>query len=250
MTHNSCTRQELESLIGTLQYAAKVIHPGRSFVRRLIDFLRTARRPYHHIRLNAHVKADLLWWKAFAASWNGTAFFPPPPGLVIEFASDASGTWGCGAWSDSRWWKFQWPAGIYRAIAFKELFAVIVSLVVWATHLRGSRVHGYCDNQAVTDVIKSRTNKEPQLMHLLRCLFFIEAEYHIILSVSHIAGVNNDLADDLSCNRLSSFLQKLPWANPLPTPIPPALPDLLLDPSTIWTSPSWMQRFVASATLA
>lgn len=33
-------------------------------------------------------------------------------------------------------------------------------------------------------------------MYLLRCLYFIEAEYHITLLVSHIADDNNDLADD------------------------------------------------------
>ena len=80
LTRNACKKAELESLIGTLQYAAKVIHPGRSFVRRLIDLLKCARHSHHHIRLNTRVKADLLWWKAFAASWNGTALFPPPPG--------------------------------------------------------------------------------------------------------------------------------------------------------------------------
>ena len=35
----SCTRGELESLIGVLQHAAKVIQPGRSFLRRAIKLL-------------------------------------------------------------------------------------------------------------------------------------------------------------------------------------------------------------------
>ena len=137
LTRNACRKAELESLIGTLQYTAKVIHPGRSFVRRLIDLLKCARRSHHHIRLNARVKADLLWWKAFAASWNCIAFFPPPPGSEIEFASDASGSWGCGAWSGSSWWQFQWPDGTNSDIAFKELFAVILSAALWGRYWRG-----------------------------------------------------------------------------------------------------------------
>ena len=35
----ACTRWELESLIGTLQHACKVIWPGRSFLRRVISLL-------------------------------------------------------------------------------------------------------------------------------------------------------------------------------------------------------------------
>ena len=48
-------------------------------------------------------------------------------------------------------------------------------------------------------------------MHLLRCLFFIEAQLQL---ATHIAGVHNNLAHDLSCNRHSSFLSKAPWATP------------------------------------
>lgn len=79
-------------------------------------------------------------------------------------------------------------------------------------------------------------------MHLLRCLFFIEAHYQFELTATHIAGVANSLADDLSRNALSSFLSKAPHMEPNPTPIPPLLPALLLEPSD-WTSPHWTQRF-------
>ena len=133
---------------------------------------------------------------------------------------------------------------------FKELFAVIVSAALWGQYWRGERVRGYCDNQAVTMMLASRTSKEPHLMHLLRCLFYIEAENHFTLSVTHISGETNTLVDDLSHNRLSSFLQKSPQASPLPTPIPSSLPDLLLNSTAMWTSPNWMRRFVVSVTSA
>ena len=47
-------------------------------------------------------------------------------------------------------------------------------------------------------------------MHLLRCVFFIEAVCGFSLSVVHVAGIAYDLADDLSHERLSSFLRKVP----------------------------------------
>ena len=52
-----CTRRELESLIGTLQHACKVIQPGRAFIRRAISLLSVARRRHHHIRLNKEFRS-------------------------------------------------------------------------------------------------------------------------------------------------------------------------------------------------
>lgn len=65
----------------------------------------------------------------------------------------------------------------------------------------------------VTHMAAKRHSKNPELMHLLRCLFFIEAEHSFTLSLIHIAGVENDLADDLSRNNLSSFFAKVPVPN-------------------------------------
>ena len=64
----SCQRQQLESLIGTLQHACWVVRSGRAFLRRAIDLLRTpgATKGHHHLRLNREFHADLQWWKTFA----------------------------------------------------------------------------------------------------------------------------------------------------------------------------------------
>ena len=47
--YKSCTRLELQSLIGLLQHACRVIRPRRLFLHRLIDLLRSPRRPHYHI---------------------------------------------------------------------------------------------------------------------------------------------------------------------------------------------------------
>ena len=41
----ACTRKDLESLIGHLNHACKVVRSGRSFLRRMIDLLHTRRYP-------------------------------------------------------------------------------------------------------------------------------------------------------------------------------------------------------------
>ena len=60
-----CRRQELESLLGHLHHAAKVVYPGRPFLRRLTDLLRGTRSQSRFIRLNRDARADLLKWSSF-----------------------------------------------------------------------------------------------------------------------------------------------------------------------------------------
>ena len=54
----ACKRRELESLVGMLQHACRVVRPGRSFLRRMVDLLRIPRKPYHFICLNQDFGAD------------------------------------------------------------------------------------------------------------------------------------------------------------------------------------------------
>jgi len=101
----SCARKELESLIGTLQHACAVICPGRSFMRNAIPLVKGAKQPHHHIHLSVELRSDLVWWKLFAASWNGTALIIPLGSAQHVFTSDAPGLWGCGAWLKNNWFS-------------------------------------------------------------------------------------------------------------------------------------------------
>ena len=100
-----------------------------------------------------------------------------------------------------------------------------------------------CDNQAVVQVIASRYSRERDLMHLLRCLFFFEAHYDFSVVAEHVPGVDNVLADDLSRNRLDTYLLQVPNASKSPVPLPPDLLDLLLDTRAQCISPNWTKRF-------
>ena len=247
----ACTRRELESLIGSLNHACKVIRPGRSFLRRIIDLLHRAslgiaRRAHHHIRLNREFRSDVLWWKTFAEEWNGISVWKRGDQPTIEFASDASGRWGCGAWCGNEWLQVRWPdSSIDLPIAVKELVPIALAGATWGRKWRKQKVRCLCDNEAVVAVMSSRTSRQPHLMHLLRCIFFIEAQHDFQLSCTHIMGKSNDLADDLSRNRLSSFLSKVPGAAP-PTPVPTQLIDVLLDGSMDWLSHRWTAQFISS----
>ena len=247
VARKSCTRKELESLLGTLQFACRVIPAGRSFLRRMIPLLSHASSAHHHIRLSKHFRSDLAWWKVFAEQWNGVGLLPQQdeaPSVCLT--TDASGAWGCGGWTGSHWFQLQWPQSLVtKHIAIKELVPILIGLAVWGSYWSRRHVICYCDNDAVVAVMRSRCSKEPDLMHLLRCLFFFEAHYSCRLTAVHIPGVLNDRADDLSRNRLPSFFSKVQAADRLPAHIPPPLMRLLESPALDWTSPLWMQQFAA-----
>ena len=63
------------------------------------------------------------------------------------------------------------------------------------------KVKFLCDNESVVAVMKLTTSRNPHVMHLLRSLFFTEAQNNFECSCKHIPGKCNDLVDDLSCNR-------------------------------------------------
>ena len=231
----ACGRRQLESLVGLLNHACKVVRSGRSFLRRMLDLLHTVpghRRYPHPIRLNQDFRSDLAWWQAFATQWNGVSFLAPPAQLPEkEMASDASGLWGCGAWHEDRWFQLKWDDNSQPLqIAVKELLPIVLACELWGPLWTNHRVTCHCDNQVVVAALYKRTCKEKHCMHMLRALAFIEAHHQFVLQPVYINTMHNHLADDLSRDKLFSFLSKVPKARRHPDPLSTPLLTLLLDP--------------------
>ena len=224
----SCTRKELQHLIGVLQFAGRVVPQGRPFVCRLINLLCVGSKPYHHIRLSKESRSDILWWLHFAQVSNGLSLsslshLATPSANIF---SDASGSWGCGAVWGTWWFQGQWPqvwSGLN--IMIKELVPVVVAAAMWSHHWSCQHVHFHIDNMAVVEVLANGSSKEPSgvVMHRLRCLSFFSAFHQFSFSAIHIPGVRNSLVDDISRNHVSSLASQVPMINPSPTLIPPAL---------------------------
>ena len=246
--YKHCTKKDLESLVGYLQDASKVIRPGRTFTRWLIDLLKAnhTRPSTSHIRLNVQARSDILWWHTFIQHWNGLSMMTNArvqnPDTCIH--SDTSGSWGCGAYWEESWFQLQWctDTSAYN-ITIKELLPIVIATCIWGDRWEGKSVRCRCDNEAVVHIINSGTSRDPTVMNLMRCLHFIAARFNILISASHLAGIKNTLADALSRNNSSLFLHCCPQAHKLPSPIPPALMDLLIHSPVDWTSPCWTAMF-------
>ena len=156
-----CKKRELLSLIGQLNHACRVVRAGRTFLRRMIDLSES---------LNIH------WWAVFLEDWNGVSIFNSvvhtPPSATVT--SDASGCWGCGAFSSAgTWFQFCWPpAWAPNHITVKELVPIVVACAVWGHLWKGKTVRCLCDNAAVVAIIRSGSSKDPVAMHLMFCDWF------------------------------------------------------------------------------
>ena len=129
----SFTRKELESLVGHLNHACKVVRSGRSFLRRMFHLLHAVKLPFHssaRMRLSRGFHSDLAWWQEFVLQWNGVSFLLPPPtclGSTCPLTPPARGVAGRGishagckysgdlnpSLSQSRrrnWYRSSWPA--------------------------------------------------------------------------------------------------------------------------------------------
>ena len=68
LNRRSIPYDELELAVGLLSFSAKVVVPGRAFLRRLYSAL-FKKRGYYYI--TAIIAADLRWWDIFLFKWNG-----------------------------------------------------------------------------------------------------------------------------------------------------------------------------------
>lgn len=200
----------------------------------------SAKQLNHFIRLTAPTRSDIEWWHRYCASWNGTSMVnKTKPEADVSIVSDASGSWGCGAIHGASWFQLKW-AGLGSAkdqnITVKELLPIVVAAALWGVQWTGKTVRAKCDNMAVVMMVNSRTSRESEAMHLLRCLAFLEAKHSFHIFATHIQGARNVLADALSRDNQALFLSLCPQARREPVPISAALLDVLVITKPDWTS--------------
>lgn len=234
-TARKCTKHQLLSLVGKLAFACKILPAGRIFLRRLIDLSCSVRRMHHHIRLTQQARLDLYWWLNFLPSWDGTSVILESNWTTnpdMSLFTDASSTIGWGAYWSGRWIQEQWsPTDMSQDITWKELYAITAAVNTWGHLWKRKRILFYCDNQAVSDIWRKGSTRSPEIMALVRMLYFCAAQFRIHVMVTHIPGVENNIADALSRFQDTRFRKLAPEAQQLPNPTPPW-------PAQFWTASS------------
>jgi hypothetical protein len=198
----SVTKLELQQFLGKLNWAARVLRGGRTFMRRLIDLLPRAKENHHHIRITSAAKEDIDWWRYGLLQFHGHCSFKidlPLPSFM--FACDAC-LEGGGAHFMSDWlyasWVCDFPELSDSHINVLELFTVFLALVRWGQYLEGSHVVIRSDNTVTISALNIATSRGPELMPIIRNIFWLCVKYDIIVSGLFIPGKLNVLADHIS----------------------------------------------------
>ena len=233
------TVRELQSLVGTLSFACKVIRPGRFYLKRIIWHMA---RMIAHPDVKSHTKdywilpeqtrADIRWWLDFAEEWNGIGLLYErewSEANKIVVTTDACET-GYGATCGEDFFFGKWEESHIEAarraqktsMPFLELHALVQAAATWGHLWAGKKVLFMTDASVGVAVIKKRTSDSPDTMQLLRLLSTLACRYRFELKAEHIPGVENIAADALSrYGDCSVFRQARPQAQQrATTPVP------------------------------
>ena len=224
-----CTQKELLSLLGKLNFAARVVPPGRTFMRRLFDRAYSVRAAHHHVDISADCRRDLQWWRWLLTNWNGCSFFLQGQWTAapdLHLFTDAARSHGFGAVYGSHWLTGEWlPAQQNCCITWMELYPIVLACATWGKRWERLRIRFHSDNQAVQAVVRSGTCRCKNVMSLLRSLFYLTAMFSCVVDVEYIPGVSNVVADAISRGHLQVLYQLHPSADRERTQ-PVAIPTL------------------------
>jgi hypothetical protein len=200
---STATKKDLQSILGKLHFVAQCVRPGRIFVSRLLNWLRSVSEQ-GEICIPVEVKKDFQWWAEFLPLYNGVSMMPfedweSPDDWI---ASDACLT-GCGGWcaQTGEFFHSEFPSGILESqlhINALEMLSLTVCLKIWSAFCLGKRVKVFCDNLASVTVINTGATRDVFLQTCLREICMLAAQGQFEIRAVHIAGVDNRLPDLLS----------------------------------------------------
>ncbi|XP_055335738.1 uncharacterized protein LOC129586500 [Paramacrobiotus metropolitanus] len=221
----SCTTNELQSLIGTLSFASKCVPSSRLFTRRMIMLL-SAFHGRSTITLTDDFHSDLDWWRTFLPQWNGTALFLDPDWTtsdVLHLYTDASATLGLGAFYQNEWFQLRWPKWILQrppSIEYLEMVPILLAAIVWGRNLWRRKIIFHTDNAGAVEAWARLRSSSPGVLDLMRRLTRAAADNNFTLTLKHVRGVDNGIADALSRFQTERFRKLAPQASQSPTPCP------------------------------
>lgn len=222
----SCSKRDLLSLLGHLNFAMRIIPQGRPFISHLLALASSVHALDDQIIINQACRNELSLWISFLRQWNGLTFFYSD--LVslpddIQLFTDAAPSVGFGGFYQGRWFASPWPPQMLdspQSSALFELYPLVVAAFLWGKNWTSSSILVYCDNEATVHCINKGRSNSLALMPLLRRLIWISACDQFIIIAKHISGSKNQIADSLSRFMFQKFRTLAPEADTSPTPVP------------------------------
>ncbi|XP_063295365.1 serine/threonine-protein kinase N2-like [Pelobates fuscus] len=174
LDNGTTSRKDLQSLLGSLNFAMRIIPQGRAFISRLLRLLPDLPNDDSRVTLDSQARADLTMWHHFLSDWNGRNLFIPP--LTLESPllwTDAAGQTGFAAIFGNRWLRDAWPSEAVGLPAFTktsalfEIYPIVAAAKVWGHLWGGKAVKCYSDNTAACEILNKGRSSSLIIMSLV-----------------------------------------------------------------------------------
>lgn len=226
------TLRELQSLLGHLNFACRVIKPGRCFLRRLYDKTSGISGKHHYIKLSNDCRADIQLWYEFIHDYNGCTLLTGDRFIsnqTMNLFTDSAGSKGFGIVHSNDWTFGSFPILIQKLhINILELYPIALAVVMFGHLWSGKNVLFICDNLSVVYCLNKQTSKDKIMMKLIRFIVLKALKFNFCFKSKHISSSRNIICDKLSRLQVKEALQIAPHLNKSPTPIPMSMNPWLL----------------------
>jgi hypothetical protein len=212
-----CSKRELDSVVGRLQWASDVIYGGSLLLNPIRRCGRKCNKPHHRVYLRAEARLALRWWHTALHTFNGSRQIlskQPKPWQLLT--TDACGEWDtaeagiglfvdggfCGLTATDCQQLFPDAPASGAPIQLWELFAVLALARLYGPYLSGQYWQLGIDNANVFSWLSRGTVRgavcyETALQYLLE-LFTLQVRLEFRLQPHWIASKTNVLADAAS----------------------------------------------------
>ncbi|CAJ0927860.1 unnamed protein product [Ranitomeya imitator] len=169
------TLTQMQSLLGSLNFACRVMPAGRIFSRRLMIATRGVRHRHHRIRITAHLRSVLNTWKLFLSNYNGRTCFQETEcsnvdmGLFFAASSYTGfsvrfGNKLCAANWPAFWVSRKWNADS----TLIELLPVAVAMEIWGPQLANKRIRLHLETVGGAHAMNYLASPSPLVLDLIR----------------------------------------------------------------------------------
>ena len=212
---DSCTKLDLQQLVGVLSHCSTIIRGGRTFSRRAINLINTVPNQGDKIKLGSLFKEDLRWWKAFSLMFNGKAAVIKldydncvtmyADASMLGFGASFGKDWFYGTWDNVPVEGFVYPnhfekgpLEILYSSAERELWPILLSCIRWGKMWRNRAIHVFTDNTAVEVMLRTGRSGNKLCMDWLREIFWCSFVYNFEIFAHRISSAENIFCDALS----------------------------------------------------
>lgn len=194
------SKRQLQSLAGKLNFAAKVVRGGRTFLRRILNCIARLRRPHHKAKIAVEVQKDIHWWSSFMDQYNGVAAFIDTINIapILTDACSFAGGGFCNGDFMYTVWETDMSTVSSLPINYKETISAALAVIRWAPHLQNRPIMVYTDNQCAAAILNKCASRNNVVMSLLRTMFWKVSKANCTVRAVYMPGEKHVLADTIS----------------------------------------------------